>query len=568
MLTELYLSNYLFVPQARISFGRGMTVLTGETGAGKSILVGAIALIFGDTQQTIEAFDPAHNVYLEATFDLSGCNEVADFLSELGYEGLDELILAREFILKGKSQYFLNGRKVAASVVKDLKPLLIDFHHQRDQQKLLSSSYQLDLLDKYGNLNDEVNSFRSDYLQLRNDLDSLAEMKQRKSDEERLHELYAFQYHELANANLSLDEDAHLQQEYDLNSAAEEIIVLGEELQGILYANENSCFDQLGKAIRELSRYTHLHFTLRDIENNLTASLDLLQSSASMLRGVKNLVSYDPHALQDLRERIDVLNSLKYKHKVKDCNALVQIRDDLAERLSHAQNLDSKIQELEDTCESRYQQLRTNCDRLSSKRQQVALSMATELQGHVRNLSIPDARLEIQIDKKTTDKKFRSEYVDAISEKGQDRIDYMFSANLGSALKPLVAVVSGGELSRILLAIKFVLSKNISPKLIILDEIDAGIGGKTAEFIAGYIKELGTVHSVLCITHLAQIAAIADSHKSLQKNVLSGKTVVDIQCLSADLRIQEIARMLSGSLSGASLEHAAELLNRMSKHKR
>lgn len=562
MLTEIYISNYLFVPRQRLSFGPGMTVLSGETGAGKSILVGSVALIFGDPSPALEAFDPGQPIYLEASFDLTGNSEVQDWLALQGYEPATELTLAREVSVAGKSSYFLNGRRVAAALLKELKPLMIDFHHQRDQQRLLQAAYQLQLLDLYAQNSDLLGRFAERYRNLRAELKELASLKEKAEQDRQLRELYQYQFEELAKASLREGEDAELQQEFELLSHAQEIAATATAASFDLYESENSVHGRLAASLANVGRFSHLNPRLAEIEQGLRESLELISDKASALNDLSQQVNQDPTRLEAIRERLDEINSLLHKHKAQNIGDLLELFASREAQINSYADLGERIEALEQAVDKGFGDLRASADELSKNRQTAALKLAEELRASISLLSIPDARFKISIDKKTDGKIIMQEYLDCCTEQGQDSCQFFFSANRGSQLKPLSAVASGGELSRILLAIKKVLSERIEAKLMILDEIDAGIGGKTAEYVAQFIFALARRHRILCITHLAQIAAIADQQVALQKETGRQKNVIRMVPLDAEQRLTELARMLAGDVSSISLEHARELISK------
>ncbi len=562
MLTGILIRNYLFVPEQRLAFGPGMTVLSGETGAGKSILVGSVALIFADPAPALEAFDPTLPIYLEASFDLSRNSEVRDWLAEQGYEQETELILAREVSTAGKSSYFLNGRKVAASLLRELKPLMIDFHHQRDQQRLLSAAYQLHLLDLYARNDSILSAFSTQYRGLRESLKELAGLQEKAEQDRQLRELYQYQFGELEKAALREGEDQELQQEFELLSHAQEIAEIATAATFDLYESENSIHSRLGVNLAALARFSHLNPRLAGVEQGLRDCLELVSDNAAALSDLSQEVNLDPLRLDAIRDRLDTINSLLHKHKAQNIGELLAIFAEREAQINAYADLGERIEALEQTVDKDFKALRASGDRLSASRQSAAASLSAELRDSISLLSIPDARFKISIDKKTDGKNIMQEYLDSCTEHGQDSCQYFFSANRGSQLKPLSAVASGGELSRILLAIKKVLSERIEEKLMILDEIDSGIGGKTAEYVAQFIFALARRHRIICITHLAQIAAIADQQVALQKETGRHRNVIQMVPLQTEQRLEELARMLAGDVSSISLEHARELIDK------
>lgn len=558
MLSEIYIKNYLLVPELRLPFERGLCVLTGETGAGKSIIVGSIGLIFGESAAGLEAYDKNKPIYLEATFSPSPDKELQSYLQQINAESNDELILAREISVSGKSSYYIGGRKVNAAVMKGLKTLLIDFHHQRDQQKLLSGAYQLEILDRFA----ETVQRREDYTaafrklkKLQRDLDDMIQKQERQKQQL---ELYRYQYEELENAQLKSHEDALLQQEYELLSHSLEILELSQSLNQLSFESENSIFNQLSHFNTQLQRFKQLNPALDNAAQALLEAMEALRSVSSHLADVSDSLSYDPSRLAELEQRLDLINALLHKHKAKSVDELQQLFQQRAEELNAAQDFDQQLQMLSKQMDTDLQELLNKADLLSSQRKKAAQKLAQELQSSIRRLGIKEARLQIEIDKISPAENIQSDPFSALTESGQDKVEIRFSANPGSSLKALSAVASGGEISRILLGIKEVLVAREAPRLLILDEIDAGIGGKTAEMVAECIAKIALKHPVLCITHLAQIAAQADRHIAVEKHS-DEKTTVTLRVLDREERIRELARMLSGKLTDAALRHAQEL---------
>ena len=562
MLNEIYIRNYLFVPEQRLKFGPGMTVLSGETGAGKSILVGSISLIFGETPSPPEAYDSSQPIYLEASFDPGANSELRDWLREQERDPEEELCLAREISVAGKSSYFINGRRASASLMRELKPLIIDFHHQRDQQKLLSGAYQLRLLDKYAQNESLRGSFSTLYRQLKQGLKSLASLREEEERNSQLRELYQYQYEELEKAALKTGEDRLLQQEFDQLSHAREIGELAAASAFDLYERESGAYQIIRQAVSSLERFAELDPRLSGVEQSLREALEAIADSASTLTAIAENSSGDPDRLEQIQARLNGINELLYKHKAKDIDELLEIFSQRQAQIDSFADLSERIQKLQKQLAAQYGQLRRLGAQLSQSRQTAAKKLCSELRDNIRLLSIPDARFEIIIDKIADADSLLHDYLDLCNDTGEDSCRFLFSANRGSDLKPLSDVASGGELSRILLALKKVLADKIEQKLIILDEIDAGIGGKTAERVAEFIHSLAERHRILCITHLAQIAAIAHQHIALEKVPGEPKSVIRMTALQRPERLDELARMLSGDVSDISRKHAEEMINK------
>lgn len=561
MLSEIFIKNYILVPELRLPFYPGLTVISGETGAGKSILVGSIGIIFGDSPAGLEAWDKERPIYLEASFAPGSDEELCRQLQEINSGGEEELLLAREISRSGKSNYYIGGRKVTASVMKTLKPLLLDFHHQRDQQKILSPGYQLEILDRYAGCLAQREGFRSAWRALKR-LKTDLEQMQRKQDEQRhLVELYRYQHAELESANIKAGEDLTLQKEYELLSHSMDILDLSQSMQQTMFESESSIFDQLSHYSAMLAQYKNLNPALENAAQSLTEALEALRSTSFELSAILDSLSADPGRLSYIEERLNLINSLLHKHKAKTVEDLQQLFAQREAEILAARDFESTILETHKQLERDSLILTQMAEDLSLIRKNAAQKLGMEIQEGIRKLAMKDARFEIRIDKNRKAENIQSDVLYSLSETGADEVDFLFSANPGSSMKSLSAVASGGEMSRILLGIKEILVSKESARLLILDEIDSGIGGKTADLVAECIAGIAKKHPVLCITHLAQIAAVADTHIAVEKNA-NEKTSVTLRVLNATERVPEIARMLSGNSSQVALKHAAELINK------
>ena len=563
MLTELNLSNYILIPELKLNFAGGMSVITGETGAGKSILVGALNLIFGKSTANQIAYDPTKDVALEIVFNIPNeYVEVHGFLDEAGFPAdNNEIIISREFAVSGKSVSFLNGRKTSTAVLKELHDLLIDFHHQRDQQNLLNPAFQLDLLDQYGGHILLRTEFYQQLQELKSNLNRLTKLQEAEAANQQLIELYRYQLDELKSAGLTIGEDTTLEQEFELLTNSEDIITKTSELYLEFYEQENSILDSFTHAHTQLEKYSDLSADIGKICNKLEIVIDNVQEASLLLRTVKEKIASDPERLSEIRQKLDLINSLKTKYKHLTVEALITYQHKIEQAILSQDSNSEEIRMLSDSIDKFFEQMLATADKLTESRRKSAVRLAGDIVTNVKQLSIPNAQIEIQIDKKAEGKILITDIGKIFSDTGQDMIEIRFSANVGSPVLPMKSIVSGGELSRILLATKKALSEVLPPRTIILDEIDVGIGGKTAGDLADFIYGLSKSHQVICITHLAKIAAVADNHISIEKKTMKNTTTIEVESLNQQRRIDEIARMLSGHITELSIKHAKELLN-------
>ena len=561
MLSEIYIKNYILVPELRMPFKAGLSVITGETGAGKSILVGSIGIILGDSPAGLEAWDKDRPIYLEASFKPGDNDELKADLQDITIDREDELILAREISKTGKSSYYIGGRKVSASVMKSLKPLLLDFHHQRDQQKILLSAYQLEIVDRFAGCVDLREEFRRDWHALKRLRAELEAMQKQQEEQSRMIELYRYQFAELESADIKTGEDIALQKEYELLSHSMDILSLGQSMNQTMFESENSIFDRLGHFAGQLEQYKSLNHSLQNAGRYLADALEALRSTSFELSGILGSLNPDPIRISEIEERLNLINSLLHKHRVKSVEDLQQLFAQRKAEIAAAQSFESNINDTRKKLDDSILAIIEKADELSQIRQKAAQKLSSALEQSIRKLAMKDARFKIRIDKKSKIQINNLDALSAFSDTGQDRVEFLFSANAGSELKSLAAVASGGEMSRILLGIKEVLVSKESARLLILDEIDAGIGGKTADKVAACIAQIATKHPVLVVSHLAQIAAAANTHIAVEKSA-GTKTSVSLRVLNRKERISELARMLSGSASPTALKHAEELISK------
>ena len=340
MLSEIYIKNYILVPELRMRFRDGLTVITGETGAGKSILVGSIALIFGENASGIDAWDPTQAIYLEASFTPIISEELSNILSQIVVPSQEVLILAREISPSGKSSYYIGGRKVSQTVIKSLKPLLMDFHHQRDQQKLLSPAFQLEVLDSYAGATEKRKEFASAYKQLKKMKAQLVEMQLANEKQQQLIELYRYQYQELENADLKAGEDISLQQEYEMLSHSQEILSLAANINQHLFENDSSIYDTLKQYANQLERFSSLNSNVLATKDSILDALSLLMDASVSLSSLLDGFSEDPSRMEAVSTRLDMINALLHKHKVHHVEELLQLFTIRAKELEQADDTD------------------------------------------------------------------------------------------------------------------------------------------------------------------------------------------------------------------------------------
>ncbi|MCF7793454.1 MAG: DNA repair protein RecN [Candidatus Cloacimonetes bacterium] len=562
MIRSLRIENFIIVKKTELEFGKGLQVLSGETGAGKSIIVGAIDLILGGSLKPGMLFDESKPAMLEIAFDLDDFNR--EFLNLLKKYEIDtsegEVFISKEIGTNFRSKGFINGRRVSQNIISEFRNVLLDFHSQRDQQKLFDQEYQLQVLDNFGNLEDDRRNFEEKFRNLENKIKELKKLEKQEAELTDRIKLYEYQVQEIKSLQLKEDEEETLQSELNLLSNAETILNLASDMEQVFYENENSVHDVISSYLSKFQAFKDDNNLIGEAISNLHESLANLDDAVRNIQDVQNLIDLDNSRLQEVQSRLDAVNSLMSKYK-KSIPEILQFQQYMENEIASFSSGKDRIFQLKKEIESDKIAILKEAEELSRKRKKTAKRFEEELIENIKKLAIPDASIEIKFQDLTA-KLEDNEILTGLNYNGKDEVDYYFSANKGIKRQPLRIAASGGELSRFLLTIKKVLSNKLDSRTIIFDEIDSGIGGKTSELLAEFIHNIGKFHQVLCISHLPQIAAYADRHFAIRK--ISGKKTseVEVYRLTEKQRRTEIARMLSGSESELALQHADELLKK------
>ncbi len=562
MIKSLRIENFIIVEKLLLDFEKGLQVLTGETGAGKSIIVGAIDIILGGPVHPGMVYDESKPAYLETVFDIDKKNKQLINLLEKYDINLteNEIFLAKEIAsnLRGKS--FLNGRRIANPIVKEFREVLLDFHSQRDQQRLFDTEYQLEVLDKFGDLITQREKFGNKFRETDQKIKDLIKLETKEKELSEKVNLYHYQVDEIEKMQLKNGEDNSLQKELNLLTNAEDILNQAAQMEQIIYEQENSVYDTINSFISQFSQFEEDNPQLKKAVSSLHEALTNLDESISQIREVQNIINVDSTRLEEVQERLNSINSvcLKYKRNIPQILEYIQVtKNELASYTSNH----IKIKQIQTEIDNDVSNLRSMADELTKSRRKAAARFEEEIETNIKILAIPDARIKIKFDSGNRDKEITNKLA-GLNATGQDEIDIYFSANKGVKLQSLRFAASGGELSRFLLTIKKILSDKLDSKTIIFDEIDAGIGGRTADLLADFIHNIGRYHQVLCISHLPQIASYADRHFAIVKKSDAKASQVEVSVLDKNEKREEIARMLSGSISELAIKHADELINK------
>ncbi len=552
MLKEIRIENLALIEKLHVVLAEGLTVFTGETGAGKSIVLQAIALLTGGRASSSWVRTGAEQAIVEALFDCPDNQVLRDGLQEMGIEGIDELLIKRVFSVDGKSRFYLNGGLATSRLVQSISEHLVSVASQHDHQQLLHSRYHLDFVDMVGELwpgREKVGDLFDQWSVVRKELDLL---KKREMDKEQRRDFLSYQYREIEVAAIEVGEDARLAHDRQRLKGSADLRKFGQKC----YRQLSSASESLALARKDIEAMSALDSDVAALASGVIEQSFLAEEYAGQVRDYISRLPNDEKTLDEIAARITQLQQLKRKYG-EDLADILAYAEKARLELQDLEQMDEKIAQLTERCLKLEQELVAQADALSKARGKVALTLSLAIKEELRELSFEQAEFQAQF------KDGERRDLDWLTRTGWDRCEFMFSANPGEPVKPLVKIASGGELSRVMLALKCLLAKKDSVETVIFDEIDSGIGGKAAESVARKIKELARHHQVICITHLPQIAAGGSSHFLVEKHLANGRTATSISQLGEDARLREIARMLDGdSVSVQTLAFAAELMRR------
>jgi DNA repair protein RecN (Recombination protein N) len=562
MIKSVIIKNYILAEHIVLEFGHGLQIITGETGAGKSVLIGAIDIVFGKTADTGILKDKTKAAYLEVTIERKMKNSALDLLltkNEID-TGEEEIFFIREIAANGKSKSFINDRRVSLNTMKEFREAIFDFHSQRDQLLLLNRNYQLEIIDKYGKLEELRFGFQIDYKELKKKIEELNVLKIEERENQERQKLYTYQFQEIEQLNLTEGEDERLQNELNLLEHAEEIAALSIEMEQTIYESENSIYDQMNSFLRQLMKFKTDTVFIEKAVVSIREALENIDEAASQMRNVRDAIDLDEERRNIVEERLNELNKLKQKYKLS-LPEIINYHSEIQDKMERFSSLNQKIIQYENDIVQIRQYVWEKARLLSIHRQEAALVLQAEMQENLKKLAIPYAKIDIQFDKLTGEKDFINNLAE-MSVFGNDSVEIYFSANPGMQLETLENAASGGELSRFLLTIKKIVSDKIDSKTLIFDEIDTGIGGRTAEFMGEFIHSIARHHQVICLTHLAAVASYADEHFLVEKQVSLNQTAIVFRKVKELEKRHELARMISGESSLHALNYAEEILNK------
>lgn len=553
MLKQLEIENYILIDHLEIQFFEGFSVITGETGAGKSILLGALELILGNRADTQVLLDKEKKCIIEGTFFI-GEYGLQDFFRDNDLDYDIQLILRREISPSGKSRAFINDSPVNLSQMKDLGSMLVNIHSQNSITTLNQSDFQLAVLDSFAGISALTQDFKKKYLEfITNEkrLDHLLTEEEKVRTEE---DYLLFQLNELNSAQLEVDEQNRLEENLNLLSHAEEIKENLFQAGQMINSNELNVLGMLSEVHSRLRKISAYHTDFSELQARLESEIIEIKDIAHELNKAEATIAFNPEELEQIKARLDLLYRLESKHRVQTVKELLDIRDNLELQVRGISSLDEQIRQLKVELAGQKDELEQLAVTLSSRREKAIQAFEMEITGLIRHMGMPHATFKIALERRSF-----------LTSDGADRITFLFNANPGHEVKPLSDVASGGELSRVMLAIKAMISqKNLLPT-IIFDEIDNGISGDIAGRVGDVLLKTAAKMQLIAITHLPQIAGKASVQYNVEKKISGNKTVSGIHKLDHEERVAELAKMISGQdVTEASRQTARELLSQVS----
>ena len=548
MLQQLNIKNYALIEDLSVGFSEGFSVITGETGAGKSILLGALGFVLGDRADTGVLFDKEKKCVVEARFQL-GNNDLRTLFESNDLDFDEECIFRRELSPQKKSRAFINDTPVSLQTMKEIGNQLVDIHSQHDSLLLTDADFQLHLLDEIAQNNSLLADYQTNYTvynSIKRKLNSLRETATKNIAE---NDYLKFQLDELRKAQLKEGEYADIEQRLSLMENAEEIKSLLFSANGLLENSETAILPQLNELTSVLHRLKLLVPNAEDLQQRIESALVELKDIAYDLERLEDDSQFDEDQLQELQERSDLLNRLMMKHHIKEFEALIQLRDELEAKVNAFENIDQEIEQTEKALKERTKLLQQLASKLHAQRMKASKTFSQSVTDLARQLAMPHAVFQISV-----------EVLNDFTSNGLDQVQFMFSANKGVAVAELSKVASGGELSRLMLSIKSVVSQHNYIPTLIFDEIDTGVSGEVAAKIGGIMQQMGSSLQLIAITHLPQVASNATHHFFIYKDNEGIRTQSHIRLLALEERVGEIAKMLSNDKVTPEAIKAAEVL--------
>lgn len=565
MLRELFIKNFTIIDKLHISFSDGLSILSGETGAGKSIIINAVNLLLGSKATAKLIRTGSEEAELEALFQITPGSRLAKIMKKKGFDDSEELVIRRIISRKARHRIYINGSLATIQMLNSVTENLASISGQHAHQGLLKEDQHLLILDQFGGLMPQRAEVYRYYHEIVPMIRMLQELKVAGDQQDEHIKLLEFQKKEIIDASVNPGEDKALEQKRIRLKNGEALYQAVHGSIEDLYSAEGAIVERIVEVKKRLEKASLIDPALTLQAEGLAKSVFNLEDIAEGLREYQKNVEMDEGLLEEVEERLDTLHKLKRKYG-GSLEAIFAYLESIDRKLSKIANLSEKIAETEAKLDTLHAKLVRSAENLSKKRKQVANILAKKVEKELAFLEMSQTKFKISLESMPTEENINPYLTydnKAVSETGIDRATFMIAPNVGEVLKPLSSIVSGGELSRVVLALKAILAKTESVETVVFDEVDAGIGGSVAEVVGKKLSSLARYHQVICITHLPQIAKFGDYHFRISKHVSRGRTITGIRPLDNKERVKEIARMLGGvEITQATLDHAHEMLDR------
>jgi len=553
MLLELRIKNFAIIDELTLTFSKGVNILTGETGAGKSIILNAVQLLLGDkaSEELIRSSEEEASV--EALFDISGNREVKGRIQEKGQKlsgaGEEDSLLIRRVISRsGRGRAFLHGNLATLGILSEVGEDLLSIYGQHEHQSLQRVDTHIDILDEFGELMELRKQFQDLFQRFASLSQEMEKIRGEKERREKERELMTFQSKEIEKAEIRIGEEEALKEEKRILVHAKKLMDFANASEEVLYSNEGSAIERIQSVLHQGKEMTGIDPSLSTTLRNLDGALIQLEEVALALRDYSRRVELNPVRLEEVENRLEEIDRLKRKYGSTE-EEILRFKERTDHALKSFTSDEERLSRLEQEIEPLREEMTQRAQKLSRERKRVASELKRSVEKELATLGMKKTTFEVRIESQV------------LFPKGKDRLEFLISPNIGEEVKPLAKIASGGELSRIMLAMKRILAKVGGRQVLIFDEVDAGIGGAIAEVVGRKLRELSRHHQVICVTHLPQIACFADRHYSVKKEVRAGRTVTVVDPLEREARVEEIARMLGGvKVTEKTRAHAQEMI--------
>lgn len=566
MLRSLYIRDYALIEELEVEFESGLNIITGETGAGKSILLGALKMILGERASTEVVREGARKAIIEGVFDDAHTAKLRALLEANGIEASSQMILRRE-ITSSQSRAFINDTPAKLNVLREVAALTIDLHGQHEHQSLLRTELHIEMLDSFGSLGALLATYQTHYEALGKLMQERKRLMARERELRQQKELYAFQIKEIDQVAPRAGEVDELEAEGRILENAERLYESTAELYSVLYETDTAVHDQLVVVRNELQDLARIARDFEEALNEVKTAQIIVSEVANFLQDYNARIEFNPERLEVIRERLSALDHLKLKYG-GSLDAVLAYREEIGQQYELASNFEGAIARLSEHIDAEQVRLSEAAQRLSAKRREVAGRIEQAIGDELATLGMPHSQFEVHFTLQQDANGWiqlpvagRTPERYAAFANGMDQVEFYISANVGETPKPLARIASGGEISRIMLALKTILAKSDRLPILVFDEIDTGISGAMARKVGLSMHDLAQYHQIIAITHLAQIAALGDTHFLVEKAVVGGRTKTQIRKLSDEEQTAEVASLISGTeVTEAALRSARELM--------